>query len=123
MRRHWWAALLALIGGGCSIGPSYHEPEVAPAGATVGLSPRPDSVRAFYDSLATADSAAPAAPRTLQPDSADLAWLAILKDSTLLGLVNLAVRENRDVQTAVARIREFRAEVGIAHSPLYTTER
>jgi multidrug efflux system outer membrane protein len=29
------------------------------------------------------------------------------------------VRENRDVQTAVARIREFRAEVGIAHSPLY----
>ena len=119
MRRHWWAALLALIGGGCSIGPSYHEPEVAPAGATVGLSPRPDSVRAFYDSLATADSAAPAAPRTLQPDSADLAWLAILKDSTLLGLVNLAVRENRDVQTAVARIREFRAEVGIAHSPLY----
>ena len=62
MRRHWWAALLALIGGACSIGPSYHEPEVAPAGATVGLSPRPDSVRAFYDSLATADSAAPAAP-------------------------------------------------------------
>ena len=102
MRRHRWAALLALIGAGCSIGPSYHEPEVAPAGATVGLSPRPDSVRAFYDSLAMADSAAAAAPRTLQPDSADLAWLAILKDSTLLSLVNQAVRENRDVQTAVA---------------------
>jgi outer membrane protein TolC len=119
VRRHRWAALPALIGNGCSIGPSYHEPEVAPAGATVGLSPRPDSVRAFYDSLATADSAAAPAPRTLQPDSADLAWLAILKDTTLLGLVNLAVRENRDVQTAVSRIREFRAEVGIARSPLF----
>ena len=27
VRRHRWAAFLALIGGGCSIGPSYHEPE------------------------------------------------------------------------------------------------
>jgi multidrug efflux system outer membrane protein len=117
--RRWAGALLALIGAGCSIGPSYHEPEVAPVGARVGLPTRADSVRAFYDSLAMADSAAAAAPRTLQPDSADLAWLAILKDSTLVSLVNQAVRENRDVQTAVARIREFRAEVGIARSPLY----
>ena len=58
--RAWRPAVLALIAGGCSIGPSYHEPEVAPAGAAVGLSPRPDSVRAFYDSLALADSAAAA---------------------------------------------------------------
>ena len=47
------------------------------------------------------------------------AWLAILKDTTLLRLVNLAVRENRDVGTAVARIREFRAEVGVARSGLF----
>jgi multidrug efflux system outer membrane protein len=113
-------ALLALAAAACAVGPSYKEPAVAPEGATVGLSPRPDSIRAFYDSLARAadTTAAAVTPRELQPDSADLAWLAVLKDTTLLGLVNLAVRENRDVQTAVARIREFRAELGVARSEL-----
>jgi multidrug efflux system outer membrane protein len=111
--------LLLLFGGACAVGPSYKEPTIAPAGSAVGLSPRPDSIRAFYDSLAVADSAPPAAPTTLQADSADLAWLKILKDSTLVSLVNLAVRENRDVQTAVARIQEFRALVGVARSGLF----
>ena len=120
MSRGWLApALLALAVGGCAVGPSYREPTVAPEGAAVGLSPRPDSIRAFYDSLAAANAAAAAAPRTLEPDSADLAWLAVLRDTTLLRLVNLAVRENRDVQTAVARIREFRAQLGIARSGLF----
>jgi outer membrane protein, multidrug efflux system len=113
-------ALVALATGACTVGPSYREPVVAPEGAAIGLSPRPDSIRAFYDSLATAaDTAAAPAPTVLEPDSADLAWLAVLKDTTLLRLVNLAVRENRDVQTAVARIREFRAQVGIARSELF----
>jgi multidrug efflux system outer membrane protein len=118
--RGWLApALLALVTGACMVGPSYREPTVAPEGAAVGLSPRPDSIRAFYDSLAAANAVPGAAPRTLEPDSADLAWLAVLKDTTLLRLVNLAVRENRDVQTAVARIREFRAQVGVARSGLF----
>jgi multidrug efflux system outer membrane protein len=114
-------ALLALATVGCAVGPSYHEPALAPEGAAVGLSPRPDSIRAFYDSLATAAETTATAmpPRSLQPDSADLGWLAVLKDTTLLRLVNLAVRENRDVLTAVARIREFRAEVGVARSELF----
>jgi multidrug efflux system outer membrane protein len=118
--RGWLApALLALVTGACAVGPSYREPAVAPEGAAVGLSPRPDSIRAFYDSLAAADTAVAAAPRTLEPDSADLAWLAVLKDTTLLRLVNLAVGENRDVQTALARIREFRAQVGVARAGLF----
>ena len=118
-RPTWVPGLLLVLGTGCAVGPSYQEPAVAPAGTAVGLSARPDSMRAFFDSLATADSATAGAPRTLQPDSADLAWLAILKDSTLLRLVNLAVRENRDVQTAVARIREFRAQLGVARADLF----
>ena len=112
-------ALLALATAGCAVGPSYREPAIAPEGAAVGLTPRPDSIRAFYDSLAAADTTAAAPPSILEPDSADLAWPAVLKDTTLLRLVNLAVRENRDVQTAVARIREFRAQVGIARSGLF----
>ena len=118
MTRHWLApALVALAAGGCAVGPSYREPALAPEGTAVGLSPRPDSIRSFYDSLAAADTTSPM-PTTLEPDSSDLAWLAVLRDTTLLRLVNLAVRENRDVQTAVARIREFRAQVGIARSGL-----
>ena len=109
---------LALLAG-CAVGPSYKEPAVAPAGAAVGLASTPDSMGAFYDSLAAADSLASRTPRTLQADSADLAWLSILKDSTLVGLVQAAVHENRDVQTAVARIREFRAQVGVAKSGLF----
>jgi len=116
--RTWLPALLAL-GNACAVGPSYREPEIAPAGATVGLAMRPDSIRSFYDSLAAADSASAATPTKLQVDSADLAWLTVLKDTTLVSLVNAAVRENRDVQTAVARIREFRAEVGVARSELF----
>ena len=120
MSRRWLApALVALAAGGCAVGPSYREPAVAPEGAAVGLSPRPDSIRSFYDSLAAADTTTLASPATLEPDSADLAWLAVLRDTTLLRLVDLAVRENRDVQTAVARIREFRAQVGIARSELF----
>ena len=112
-------ALLVLATGACAVGPSYREPALAPEGTTIGLSPRPDSIRAFYDSLAAADTAAAPPPTTLEPDSADLAWLAVLKDTTLLRLVDLAVRENRDVRTAVARIREFRAQVGVARSGLF----
>ncbi|HEY7479748.1 MAG TPA: efflux transporter outer membrane subunit [Gemmatimonadales bacterium] len=117
-RSRWVPALVAAVSAACAVGPSYHQPEIAPAGAAVGLSARPDSIREFYDSLASADSAT-AVPRTLETDSADLAWLAILKDTTLVSLVNQAVRENRDVQTAVARIREFRAELGISRSALF----
>jgi multidrug efflux system outer membrane protein len=121
MRRAWILGLLAGSGAACAVGPSYEEPAVAPAGASVGLSATPDSIRAFYDSLARADSAQPAppVPRTLEPDSVDLAWLTILKDTTLVRLVETAVKENRDVRTAVARIREFRAQLGVARSGLF----
>ncbi len=117
-RRQWAPGLFLFLGAACAVGPSYQEPAIAPAGSAVGLSPRPDSIRAFYDSLAVTDSA-PAAATTLRADSADLAWLAVLRDTTLLRLVSLAVRENRDVQTAMARIREFRAQVGVARSGLF----
>jgi multidrug efflux system outer membrane protein len=59
-------------------------------------------------------------PRVLLPDSlASLEWLDIFQDSTLLGLVKTALSQNRDLLTAVSRIREFRADVGIARGPLF----
>ncbi|HEX8725916.1 MAG TPA: efflux transporter outer membrane subunit [Gemmatimonadaceae bacterium] len=114
---------------GCMVGPSYHAPEPAPARATLGVPAMPDSTRAFFDSLAVArtrDSvaaaAAPLTQRLLVQDSlAGVAWLDILRDTTLVRLVNTALRQNRDVQTAVARIREYRADAGVARAPLFPT--
>lgn len=118
--RSWVLAAAVLSSSACAVGPSYHAPAVAPAGASLGLSPRADSLRAFYDSLATATESPPrVVPAQLVADSVDLAWLEVLRDTTLVNLVTAAVRENRDVQTAVARIREFRAELGVARSGLF----
>ncbi len=49
----------------------------------------------------------------------DVAWLEVLRDSTLLRLVRTALQQNRDLQGAVARIRESRALVGVARAPLF----
>jgi len=122
--------LLAGLAAGCAVGPSYHPEPVVPAATRVGAARSSDSARAFFDSLAAArahdtlaaNAAPPPASKALLPDSlASLAWLDIFRDSTMVGLVRTALVQNRDLQTAVARIREFRAEVGIAKAPLFPT--
>ncbi|HET9040114.1 MAG TPA: hypothetical protein VFN40_08085, partial [Gemmatimonadales bacterium] len=104
-------AVAGLMVAGCAVGPKYHEPGVAPAGTSVGVSTRDTALRSFYDSLAIAadsvEAAGPTdstgvgfpapAPRrapVLVADSTDLAWLEVLRDTTLVGLVRSAVREN-----------------------------
>jgi multidrug efflux system outer membrane protein len=86
-----------------------------------------DSDRAFFDSLAAArahDSATivqtPAAERALRFDTtAGVAWLDILHDTTLERLVRVALAQNRTVQGAVARIREYRADASSARTLMY----
>jgi outer membrane protein, multidrug efflux system len=126
MSRSLALLLLALAAGGCAAGPSYHPEQVVPASTQVGAAPSSPGARAFFDSLAAARAAdtgtgAPsAASRELLPDSLlSLEWLDIFRDSTMLGLVRTALTQNRDVQTAVSRIREFRADLGIARAPLF----
>jgi multidrug efflux system outer membrane protein len=119
MSRALTLLLASVLAAGCAVGPSYHAPEPAPAGTQVGVRRQPDSLNAFYDSLASRGDTSASPTRPLTTDSADLAWLAILRDTTLVSLVNMAVRENRDVQGAQARIREFRAELGITRSELF----
>jgi multidrug efflux system outer membrane protein len=120
------AALLA----GCAVGPRYRPASPVPSAARVGAGERPgpraDSTRAFYDSLAMARAADTAhaaatlpAPRTLAAEAlADLAWLDILRDSVLGRLVETALRQNRDLAVARARINEYRALAGVARAPL-----
>jgi outer membrane protein, multidrug efflux system len=125
MRRVAWAVAAGVLLTACAVGPRYHEPAVAPAGTALRVKPDSAALRSFYDSLATtADSvteqARPSAagPAPLVADSADLRWLEVLRDTTLVGLVRAAVRDNRDVQTAQARIREFRAQLGVTRADL-----
>ena len=103
------AAVLTLLAAGCAVGPSYHPEEVVPASTRVGAAASSESTRSFFDSLAAARQndtlAAPGAalaPRALLPDSlAGLEWIDIFHDSTMVGLVRTALRQNRDLQTAV----------------------
>jgi multidrug efflux system outer membrane protein len=130
MIRRISAPLLAALVAGCAVGPSYHPEQVVPAATKVGAARSSDTARAFFDSLATAreSDTLPAnagprlAPKAVLPDSlASLAWLDIFRDSTMVGLVRTALAQNRDLQTAVGRIREFRAQVGVAKAPLFPT--
>ena len=110
--------------GACAQGPSYHtSPAVAPS-TRIRVAGRADSNRVFFDSLAAArshDSATmahpPAAERALSFDTtAGVAWLDILRDTTLERLERVALTQNRTLQGAVARIREYRADAASAHT-------
>ena len=129
MRRSSAAVALTAALAGCAVGPGFHPAPVVPRATRVGAGSRSDSARAFFDSLAAAraaDSVRPALvplpPRSLMADSiADLAWLDLLRDSTLARLVTTAVQHNRDLALAEARIREYRAAAGVARAPLFPT--
>jgi outer membrane protein, multidrug efflux system len=75
--------------------------------------PAPGSTvtRAFFDSIAVPRVAT--SPVALDVE-AGAAWLDLLQDSVLVGLVNEGVAANRDVRIAQARLHEFRAQVGVA---------
>ena len=113
----------AVLLAGCAVGPSYTH--VPPEGvqSRVGAGESSPASRAFFDSLAAAraaDTIQPPAPLSLTLDSVgDIAWLRLLRDTTLVGLARTALRQNRDLQSAVAAIREFRALVAVARAPLF----
>ena len=111
----------------CAAGPTYHKTAaVAPSVQLQAAAPN-DTNRPFFDSLATArshDSATmarpPAAEHALRFDTtAGVAWLDILHDTTLERLVQIALTQNRSLQGAVARIREYRAEASSARTLMY----
>src|SRR4029079_2912022 len=54
----------------------------------------------------------------LDPGS-DQPWLDVLRDSQVVRLVRSALANNRDLQIAVARVREYRALRGVARSDLF----
>lgn len=127
MRRIRGAALAAaLFLGACMAGPGYTPDVAISPSQRVGSVRMSDSSRAFFDSLAAArrrdieaDLPAPVVYERAAVRSLDaMAWLDILRDSTLVKLVDQAVRQNRNLRLAQARIDEFRAAVGVSRAPL-----
>ena len=119
------AGLLMLAG--CAVGPSTRVlgPVPTPARLQDSLTARP--AREFLDSLAAARAGEPRdsgaslrVPRPLTLDSInDRAWLAVLADSVLVGLVESAIANNRDLALAVERVREYRALLGASRGELF----
>ena len=83
---------VVLLLAGCAMGPSYERPENIPA--PLGWR---DSTEALRDST-----------------YANLPWWEVYHDSTLQELIRVALKENRDIRVAIARVNEARALLGIA---------
>lgn len=88
------AALLALSATGCMVGPDYVRPTI-------------DTPAAWRLSDESAR------------DLANSAWWKQFDDPVLDDLVDTALRENKDLRIASARIEEFAGRYGIARAPLF----
>lgn len=88
-------ALLSVFLTGCSVGPKYKRP---------ALQPPTD----FYAEQQNAASS-----------EADLAWWDLFKDPVLQGLIREALKNNYDLQLALARVEQERALAGVARSQYF----
>ncbi len=94
--RRTGALLVAAAAAGCApVGPNYVRPDLAP----------PAQYR--FASEAQAESLA------------DAPWWRVFPDPVLQGLVREAIANTLDIQVAVARVEQARAQAGIAKSFLY----
>ncbi|HEX7388331.1 MAG TPA: efflux transporter outer membrane subunit [Castellaniella sp.] len=90
-KRLWLVSSLCLALGACSLAPTYHRP----------ASPVPDQ----YPGAAAQDTSAALPP-----------WRDFFRDERLQALVELALRNNRDLRIAVQRVEQARAQYGVAQS-------
>src|SRR5215467_13596899 len=89
------AALLPLLLAGCTVGPKYQRPALHP----------PTN---YY-----------AEEQSKESSIADLAWWDLFKDPVLQGLIREALKNNYDLQQAVARVEQERALLGVSKSQYY----
>ncbi len=90
------AALLAA----CTVGPDFHRPDETP----------PPAWAATSSASAASDVSSHAVPRAYD----GRLWWSVFKDPILDRLVDEAMRQNLDLQTAALRIEEARAQLGSA---------
>jgi outer membrane protein, multidrug efflux system len=91
MRTRAGAIGVVLLLAGCRMGPNYERPQTTPV------------------ATGWRDTA-----QTLRDSSfANVPWWGVFGDTTLQGLIRRALKENRDVHIALARVNEARALLGI----------
>jgi outer membrane protein, multidrug efflux system len=112
-----WSVFLFAAVGACATAPSYRAPEVQ----------LPSTFREKLDTVPRRAAVRPAVEPVLAVDTAiarDPFWLQ-LRDSTLIRLLQEAVRGNLDVRTAAARVsgaRASRTEAVLDFAPTVTAE-
>jgi outer membrane protein, multidrug efflux system len=92
------ALAAAALLGGCVMGPDFRRPETTPPASWAGAAPAPADL--------------PSRPVARAFDGRR--WWSVFRDPVLDGLVDEAVRQNIDLQTAALRIEEARAQRGAA---------
>src|SRR6266851_4798474 len=95
--------ILCTVIAACSVGPTYHRPDVAP----------PTQWREGADAAAGSPAAASPWP--------EAGWWHGFGSSQLDELIAEAERSNDDLAGAIARVREADAQVRIAGAPLFPT--
>ncbi|MCK9684247.1 efflux transporter outer membrane subunit [Scleromatobacter humisilvae] len=94
------ALAAATLVGACTMGPNFHRPETTPPPSWAGAASAPADL--------------PSKPVARAYDGR--LWWSVFRDPMLDGLVDEAVRQNLDLQTAALRIEEARAQRGSAAS-------
>jgi len=89
-------ALLACVGSACAIGPNYVRPPIE----------APSESRGQVGPVEAASLA-------------DLPWWEVFDDEVLQQLILEALTSNHDLEAAVQRVEQARAQVGVAQSPFY----
>ena len=96
-------AVLAALFAGCSLEPAYVRPE-APVTAAYPTGP------AYAASSSTASATLP---------GGEIGWRDFLTDARLQQLVDIALRNNRDLRTAVLNVEQVQAEFRIQSAALF----
>ncbi len=104
----------------CARNAEYNTPHTIPAASQVSVG------AATNAPLVVSLGRTAELPATLPPGdafsataNAALAWLDVLRDTSLVALVRDAMRDNQDMRAAVARVNEYRALTGTARSQLF----
>lgn len=92
------AAFAAILLTGCTVGPNYHRPKVAPPPTFRGASATPDTA-----------------------SLADEKWFQVFRDEQLQGLIRTALEHNYDLREAAARVEAARAALGVTRADQYPT--
>lgn len=120
----------ALAASACMMGPSTRVNTTVPSAEIRAANNTSATARAFLDSLRMARAAEqpdsnsritsrlPAERVDLVSSASGIAWVELLRDTTLQSLVRTALGNNRNLRVAQARIDEFRALQGVAGSRL-----